>query len=605
MADEVWALSMGPPNAEAALREAVSLGRDPGRAVVRSDAGRLGHVGDGQRPRGRDRSARRRSRDVRHLGARWRNRPGRAGGCHPARLAPGDRLRVVGARRHEPCRPPDRGGRLRAAAPAAARRRHGRGDRVHASVPVGGRSPAGESGQHRAARCRRISASTRPRSASARRPPRWRTWSRHRCPSVRAGSSEPTGSATTGWPARSADLGALVAPVDHAPPGREASSATDLVASDDVRRRPEPVGRVRVARRPAGAGVAGTALQGDGAVSRPRWRRRRCRRRQTRSAPRSTRWFVTGSTLCWSPTTRLSHRYRAEPHARVVADLAASRPPVCRAVRGDHDGTRPGSEGGGHARHRACRRLHRPRRGAVGAARRPLRRPAAPDPARHGGRSARHLRVSRSAPADGDGSTRRVRTERCAPTCPHRGGVRDVGAPPTCEWRSSIVRPAPPTWAGGRGRDHRRRRRLRRLELAPGRASSPRRSAGRSPRRRGAVEAGLAPRALQVGQTGTHGAPASCTSPAASRVRCSTRSACGRPGPSSPSTATPTRSSSGWRTSGSSPTFETRCRFSPPRCAGPGRTPTESRAAHMARPAMARRSGGQRRSTRRTVKRAV
>ena len=46
MADEVWALSMGPPTAETALREAVSLGSDPRGVVVRPAAGRFGHVGD-------------------------------------------------------------------------------------------------------------------------------------------------------------------------------------------------------------------------------------------------------------------------------------------------------------------------------------------------------------------------------------------------------------------------------------------------------------------------------------------------------------------------------------------------------------------------------
>ena len=70
LSDEVWALSMGPPNAEAALREAVALGvtRAP---AVRSAMGGLGHLGHVQCAGGSDLPARRRRRRVvRHLRAR-------------------------------------------------------------------------------------------------------------------------------------------------------------------------------------------------------------------------------------------------------------------------------------------------------------------------------------------------------------------------------------------------------------------------------------------------------------------------------------------------------------------------------------------------------
>ena len=82
---------------------------------------------------------------------------------------------------------------------------------------------------------------------------------------------------------------------------------------------------------------------------------------------------------------------------------------------------------------------------------------------------------------------------------------------------------------------------------------------GRVAASRGAVEAGLAPRALQVGQTGTTVHPllyVACGISGALQHAVGMRTAA----PSSRSTGIPTRSSSAWPTSGSSPTCATRCR---------------------------------------------
>ena len=98
MADEVWALSMGPPTAETALREAVSLGAT--RAVLLCDrmlAGSDTWATSNALAAAIRRLGAHRSRGVRHLRTRWRNRSGRTRGRRPARMAAGDRLRVLGA----------------------------------------------------------------------------------------------------------------------------------------------------------------------------------------------------------------------------------------------------------------------------------------------------------------------------------------------------------------------------------------------------------------------------------------------------------------------------------------------------------------------------
>ena len=156
MADEVWALSMGPPTAETALREAVSLGAT--RAVLLCDrllAGSDTWATANALAAAIHAARCGRSRTVRHLRTRWRDGSGRTRGRCPARLAASNRLRVLGARWDECCRPADRRRRLRAAPHPVAGRGNHRRDRVRAEIPDDRRSPASQDGGRRAARRRR------------------------------------------------------------------------------------------------------------------------------------------------------------------------------------------------------------------------------------------------------------------------------------------------------------------------------------------------------------------------------------------------------------------------------------------------------------------
>ena len=281
--------------------------RNPRRAAVRSDAGRLGHVGDRQRPRGGDRSARRRSRAC-AASPRSTARPVRSGRRSPPGSA--GRRRRAASRWSSTAPASSPGGSSRAASSGSAFRcprsspspRPGSRPGTRRWSVAGGRRRPPSSGSMPA-----ISGSTRPRSASARHPRRWRTWSRRRCPqrSCRFVGTDGLTLRRAG-PARSSTSARsprrLTAPhqavrhravVDPAAGSRSAATRALWVVCELRDGLPA-------------RGVAGAALEGHRSCSRPRWWRRRRRRREMRSAPPSTSWFATGSTWSWSPTTRRS-----------------------------------------------------------------------------------------------------------------------------------------------------------------------------------------------------------------------------------------------------------------------------------------------------------
>ena len=247
--------------------------------------------------------------------------------------------------------------------------------------------------------------------------------------------------------------------------------------------------------------------------------------------------------------------YRVEPHARVIARLVADRRPTA-VLFGATTTARPRLAGGGDARHWACRRLHRPHRGAVGAPRRSLRRPVAPDPAGNGGWRARHVRVPGARP-----QMATVRPGVFAPHAPRRARIEAVSvALERTDLQVEVIDRETSTTdiglagadviiAGGAGCGASSWHLVEELaDTLGGRVAAP----------RGQVEAGLAPR--PAGRPDRHDG----TSPRLHRLRhlgcSSTPWACAPPELSWPSTGTLTPSSSTSPTSGSSPMYAMRCR---------------------------------------------
>ena len=193
--------------------------------------------------------------------------------------------------------------------------------------------------------------------------------------------------------------------------------------------------------------------------------------------------------------------YRAEPFARVIVECSRGESAECGSVRRDHHRTRPCSSDRIDARHRPGGGLHRSLCRFVDTPRPHLRRVAAHGAPGDGRRRAGHVPVSRGASADGYGSARRVRRVEFAASAtrrtPRRLVVRDRSARRGPRAPDQQRRRRPARCRCG----HRRGRRLRCRRMAPRRRPGP---GNRRAYRRlaGAVEAGLAERAQQVGQTG-------------------------------------------------------------------------------------------------------
>ena len=141
------------------------------------------------------------------------------------------------------------------------------------------------------------------------------------------------------------------------------------------RDRPPDLGRLRAGRRFVGLGLGRAAHPGPGPVPGPRRRGGGLHRRPrhwtgppTRPPPSAPTWSLVADDERLDP-------YATLPHARVAGRRAAAPPTRRRAARSDQHRSRPGPTGGGPPRHRPGGRLHRPAHRRLAAAR-PHLRPA-------------------------------------------------------------------------------------------------------------------------------------------------------------------------------------------------------------------------------------
>ena len=224
-----------------------------------------------------------------------------------------------------------------------------------------------------------------------------------------------------------ADVGALAAPADRSRPGDESAATGDVPATGPIvgdpsvwvvcelhDGRPARVSLELLSKAtdlaPALGGGVGAVVAGN------------------QLSPAVDELIRHGVDVVFVADDEALADYRAEPHARVIAQLAAARRPSAILFGATTTGRDLAPRVAAMLDTGLAADCTDLVVGAVGAARRSLRRPSAPDSPGDGRRRARHVRVPRSSPADGDGPSRRVRAACRAAAGSYRSGAGGVGA---------------------------------------------------------------------------------------------------------------------------------------------------------------------------------